>query len=155
MERFWLILGRLLTAQSCQKSYADKRVWPLVFMVGYQVWLRVSPLKSVMRFGKKVKLSPRFIGPFEILDRVREVSFRLTLPPSLSSVHLVFHVWMLRRYIKDESYVISHDSVELRPYLTYEEEPMAILDWQIRKLRTKEIASMKVQWRHWPMEEAT
>ncbi|XP_055824419.1 uncharacterized protein LOC129892937 [Solanum dulcamara] len=108
MEPVWLIQGRLLTAQSCQKSYADKRVRPLVFMVGDQVWLRVSPLKGVMRFGKK-----------------------------------------------DESHVISHDSVELSAYLTYEEEPVAILDRQVRKLRTKEITSVNVQWQHRPVGEAT
>ena len=90
-----------------------------------------------MRFGKKGKLSPRFIGPFEILSRVGEVAYKLALPPSLSAVHPVFHVSMLRKYIPDESHVLSLDSVELGPDLTFEEESIAILDRQVRKLRTK------------------
>ena len=102
-------------------------------------------MKGVMRFGKKGKLSPRFIGPFEILRRVGEVAYKLALPPSLSAVHPIFHVSMLRKYILDESHVLSLDSVELSPDLTFEEEPIAILDRQVRKLRTKEIASVKVQ----------
>ena len=124
-------------------------------MEGDHVWLRLSPLKGVMRFGKKGKLSPRFIGPFEILRRVADMAYKLALPPSLSAVHPVFHVSMLRKYIPDESYVISLDSVELGPDLTFEEDPIAILDRQIRKLRTKEIASVKVQWKHRSVGEAT
>ena len=127
----------------------------VVFMEGDHVGLQVSPMKGVMRFGKKGKLSPRFIGPFEILSRVGEVAYKLALPPSLSAVHPVFHVSMLRKYIPDESHVISLDSVELGPDLTFEEEPIAILDRQVRKLRTKEIASVKVQWKHRSVREAT
>ena len=112
-------------------------------------------MKGVMRFGKKGKLSPRFIGPFEILSRVGEVAYKLALPPSLSAVHHIFHVSMLRKYISDESHVLSLDSVELGPDLTFEEEPIAILDRQVRKLRTKEIASVKVQWKHRSAGQAT
>ena len=108
-----------------------------------------------MRFGKKGKLRPRFIGPFEILSRVEEVAYKLALPPSLSAVHPVFHVSMLRKYIPDESHVLSLDSVELGPNLTFEEEPIAILDRKIRKRRTKEIASVKVQRKHQSAGEAT
>ena len=154
-ERVRLIQSRLVTAQSRQKSYADKRVRPLDLMVGDKVWLKVSPMKGVMRFGKKGKLSPRFIGPFEILRRVGEVAYELALPPRLAAVHPVFHVSMLRRYIPDESHVISYDSVELSSDLSYEEEPVAILNREVRRLRSKEIPSVKVQWRHRPIEEAT
>ena len=77
-----------------------------MFMEGDHVWLRVSPIKGVMKFGKKGKLSPRFIGTFEILSRVGEVAYKLALPPSLSAVHPVFHVSMLRKYIPDESHVL-------------------------------------------------
>ena len=112
-------------------------------------------MKGVMRFGKKGKLSPRFIGPFEILSQVGEVAYKLALPPSLLAVNPVFHVSMLRKYIPDESHVLSLDSVELGPDLAFEEEPIVILDRQIRKLRTKEIASVKVQWKHRTVEEAT
>ncbi|XP_069151952.1 uncharacterized protein [Solanum lycopersicum] len=124
-------------------------------MEGDHVWLRVSPVKGVMRFGKKGKLSPRFIGPFEILSRVVEVAYKFVLPPSLSAVHPIFHISMLRKYIPDESHVISLDSVELGPDLTFEEEPIAIFDKQVRKLRTKEVASVKVHWTHRTVGEAT
>jgi len=123
--------------------------------VGDRVWLQVSPMKGVMRFGKKGKLSPRFIGPYEILERMGEVAYKLALPPSLTAVHPVFHVSMLRKYVPDESHVISVESVELSPDLTFEEEPIAILDRQVRKLRTKDIVSVKVQWRHRSDREAT
>ncbi|XP_069149716.1 uncharacterized protein [Solanum lycopersicum] len=112
-------------------------------------------MKGVMSFGMKGKLSPRFIVPFEILSRVGEVAYKLALPPSLSVVHPVFHVSMLRKYIKDETHVISPDSVELGPDLTYEKEPIAILDRHIRKLRTKELVSVKVQWKHRSVTEAS
>ena len=153
MEQVHVIQYRLLKAQSRQKSYADRRVRALVFMEGDHVLLRVSPMKGVMWFKKKDKLSPRFIGPFEILSRVGEVAYKLALPPSLSVVHPVFHVSMLRKYIQDESHVLSLDSVELGQDLAFEEEPIAILDRQIRKLRTKEIALVKVQWKHRSMGE--
>ncbi|XP_069152940.1 uncharacterized protein [Solanum lycopersicum] len=112
MEKVRMIQNRLLTAQSRQKSYADRRVRALVFMEGDHVWIRVSPMKGVMRFGKKGKSSPRFIVPFEILSRVGEVAYKLSLPPSLSAVHPVFHVSMLRKYIPDESHVLSLDFVD-------------------------------------------
>ena len=102
-------------------------------------------MKGVMRFGKKGKLIPRFIGPFEILSRVGEVVYKLALPPSLSAVHPVFDDSMLRKYIPDESHVLSLDSVELGPDFAFEEEPIAILDRKIRKLTTKEIVLVKVQ----------
>ncbi|XP_055824282.1 uncharacterized protein LOC129892747 [Solanum dulcamara] len=124
-------------------------------MVGDHIWLQVSPMKGVMQFGKKGKLIPRFIGPFEILARVGEVAHKLALPPSLSALHNVFHVSMLRKYVSDESHVLSLDSMELDPDLTFEEEPIAILDRQVRKFRTKEIASVKVQWKHRSIGEAT
>ncbi|XP_069151946.1 uncharacterized protein [Solanum lycopersicum] len=116
----------------------------LVFLEGDHVWLRVSPMKDVMRFGKKGKISPKFIGPFDILRRVGEVAYKLDFPPYFSAVHLIFHVSKLRKYIPDESHVISLDSVELGPDYTFEEEPIAILDRQVRKYRTKNIASVKV-----------
>ncbi|WMV43055.1 hypothetical protein MTR67_036440 [Solanum verrucosum] len=95
-------------------------------------------MKGVMRFGKKGKLlRPRFIGPFDILSRVGEVTYKLALPPSLSAFHHVLHVIMLRKYIPNESHVLALDSVELGLDLTFEEEPISILDRQVRKLRTK------------------
>ena len=128
LDKVRIIQDRLRTAQSRQKSYADRKVHDLAFMVGERVLLRVSPMKGVMRFGKKGKLIPRFIGLFEILDRVGDVAYRLALPPSLLAVHPVFHVSMLRRYHGDPSHMLDFNTVQLDRDLSYEEEPVAILD---------------------------
>ncbi|XP_069144513.1 uncharacterized protein [Solanum lycopersicum] len=108
-----------------------------------------------MRFGKRGKLSPRYIGPFKVLKRVGEVAYELALPPGHSGVHPVFHVSMLEKYHGDGNYIIRWDSVLLDENLSYEEEPIAILDRDVRKLRSKEIASIKVQWKNRPVEEYT
>ena len=110
--------------------------------------LKVSPMKVVMRFGKRGKLSPRYIGPFEVLKRVGELAYELALPPGLSGVHPVFHVSMLKRYHGNGNYIIRWDSVLLDKNLSYEDEPVASLDREIRKLRSREIASIKVQWKN-------
>ena len=96
IEKVALIRERMLAAQSRQKSYADRRRWPLEFEVGVHVWLRISPTRGIRRFGIKEKLNPRYIGSFEILERVGERAYRLALPPSLEGVHSVFHVSQLR-----------------------------------------------------------
>ena len=95
-EKVDLIRKPFLTAQSQQKSYADRRWWPLEFEVGDHVFLKVMPKREVVKFGKRGKLSPRYIGPFKVLERVGAVAYWLALPPSLSSVRVVFHVSMLR-----------------------------------------------------------
>ena len=118
------------------------------FMEGEQVLLKVSPMKGVMQIGKSGKLSPRYIGPFDFLKRVGEVAHELTFPPGLSGVHPVFHVSMLKKYHGDGNYIIRWDSVLLDENLSYEEEPVVILDREVRKLRSKEIASIKVQWKN-------
>ena len=137
------IQEKLLAAQSRQKEYADRKVRDLEFMEGEQVLLKVSPMKGVMRFCKRGKLSLRYIGPFEVLKRVGEVAYELALPPGLSGVHPVFHVSMLKRYHGDGNYIIRWDSVLLDEKLSYEEEPVAILDREVRKLRSREIASIR------------
>ncbi|KAL5555342.1 hypothetical protein UlMin_037578 [Ulmus minor] len=143
------------TAQSRQKSYADKRRRPLEFLVGDSVFLKVAPMKGVMRFGKKGKLSPRYIGPFEILERIGKVAYRLALPPELSYVHNVFHVSMLRRYVSDPSHVLENEPIEVHKDLTYEEQPVQILDRKDKTLRNKVISLVKVLWRNHKVEEAT
>ncbi|XP_070006001.1 uncharacterized protein [Nicotiana sylvestris] len=119
-------------------------------MVGEKVLLKVSPMKGIMTFGKKSKLSPRFIGPFEVLRRIGEVAYELALLPSVSSVHPMFHVSMLRKYIGDPSHVLDFSTVQLDDDLSYDVEPVVILERQVRKLRSKDIASVKVQWRGRP-----
>ena len=88
-------------AKSRQKEYADQKVRDLEFMEGEQLLLKVSPMKGVMRFGRRGKLSPRYIGPFQVMKRVWQVAYELALPPGLSRVHPVFHVSMLKRYHGD------------------------------------------------------
>ncbi|KAK4726801.1 hypothetical protein R3W88_031718 [Solanum pinnatisectum] len=127
----------------------------MAFQTSENVLLKVSPMKGVMRFGKKGKPSPRCIGPFEVLEYVGPVAYRLALPPNLSGVHSIFHVSMLKRYHGDGYYIIKWDTIVLDIDLQYEEEPIAILDRDVCKLRTKEIKSVTVQWKHRPVEEAT
>ena len=100
-EKVATIRERILAAQSRQKSYADRRHRPLEFAVGDFVLLKVSPMKGVRRFGKKGKLASRYVGPFRISERIGAVSYRLELPQSLSSVHDVFHISMLRKHLRD------------------------------------------------------
>ena len=101
-----LIRQRLLKAQSRQKSYADVRRRPLELEVGDHVFLKVMHKRGVVRFGKRGKLSPRFIGPFEILKRIGVVAYRLALPPSMSGVNEIFHISMLRKYTPDPAHVV-------------------------------------------------
>ena len=112
-EKVPIIQQRLKTAFSRQKSYTDPKRKDVSFSTGDLVFLKVSPMKGVMRFGKKGKLAPRYIGPFEIKSRVGEVAYRLVLPPELSRIHPVFHVSMLRKYIPDPSHVIHPQAVEI------------------------------------------
>ncbi|XP_042962447.1 uncharacterized protein LOC122296712 [Carya illinoinensis] len=114
--------------QRRRKSYADNRRRELEFEVGNKVFLRIAPMKGVMRFGKKGKLSPRYIGAFEILDRVGPVAYRVTLPPSLAGVHNVFHVSMLRKYVLDPSHIIDYEPLQIQEDMTYAEEPVRILE---------------------------
>src|SRR5262249_17496635 len=112
-------------------------------------------MKGVVRFGKRGKLNPRYIGPFEILERVEKVSYQLALPLYLSYVHPVFHISMLRKYIPDPSHKLQAPYIKITKYLRYEEIPIAIVDKQIRKLRHKEIPMIKVQWQNHGVKECT
>ncbi|XP_070028921.1 uncharacterized protein [Nicotiana sylvestris] len=111
LDKVKVIQERLRTAQSRQKNYTDRKGHDVSYVVGEKVLLNVSPMKGVMRFGKKGKLSPRFIGPLKVFRRIGEVAYELALPPSLSSVHSVFHVSMLRKYIGDPSHVLDFITV--------------------------------------------
>ena len=101
------------------------------------------------------KLRPRFIGPYEVIEKVGPLAYRLALPPELEKIHSVFHVSMLRRYRSDPSHVVSSETIELRPDLTYEEEPVEILAREVKELRNKKIPLAKVLWRNHKTEEAT
>ncbi|KAL0539797.1 hypothetical protein IC582_024016 [Cucumis melo] len=145
----------MLTAQSRQKIYADERRKDIEFDVGDMVFLKVAPMEGVLRFEKKGKLSPRFVGPFEILERIGHVAYRLTLPPSFSAVHDVFHVSMLRRYVADPTHVVDFEPLQINEDLSYEEQPVEILAREVKMLCHRGISLVKVLWRNHRVEEAT
>ncbi|XP_017978282.1 PREDICTED: uncharacterized protein LOC108662432 [Theobroma cacao] len=126
-----VIREKMPMAQSHHKSCTNNRCKPLEFEVGDYVFLKISPTKRVKRFGKKGKLSPRYIDSFEVLKRISIVAYHLALPPNLSNVHLVFHVPMLRKYVPNPSHVIWYDEVQLQNGLGYKEQPIAILGRQV------------------------
>ncbi|XP_070004629.1 uncharacterized protein [Nicotiana sylvestris] len=155
MEKVKIIKERLKAAQSLQKSYSDVHRRDFEFKVDDWVVLKVSPMKGIMQFGKKGKLSPRYVGQYKIIQRIDQVAYKLELPPELSLVHPVFHVSILRRVVGDSSAIVPVETIEVNEELSYEEVPVAILDRQVRKLRYKKIASVKLLWRNQQVEEAT
>ena len=154
-EKVKVIRERMKAAQDRQKSQADAKRQDREFSIGEHVFLKVSPWRGVKRFGKRGKLSPRFVGPFEILDRVGNLAYRVALPPDWEQMHNVFHVSLLRRYVRDPSHVIQYERVQPSADLSYEEVPVEILDRREQKLRTKVVPLVKVLWRNHAVEEAT
>ncbi|XP_016743218.1 uncharacterized protein [Gossypium hirsutum] len=123
--------------------------------MGHLVFLKVSPWKKVLRFGLNGKLSPRFIGPYQIIKRVGIVAYQLELPLELNCIHDVFRISMLRRYRSDPSHIIPVEEIEVRPNMTFEEESVQILNRDVKVLRRKSIPLVKVLWWNHNMEEAT
>ncbi|XP_038874969.1 uncharacterized protein LOC120067488 [Benincasa hispida] len=150
-----LIRENLKTARDRQKSYTDKRRRDLEFEVGYQVFLRLSPCKEVLRFGRKGKLSPCYIGHYEIIERVGPVAYKLQLHPELTCIHNVFHVSTLRKYIPDPMHVLVEQPIQLKENLSYEEETVQILDSKEQMLRNKIIPLVKVLWNNHGAGEVT
>lgn len=151
MEKVQLICERLKTAQSRQKSYSNVRRRDLEFEVDDWVFLKFSPMKWVMRFGNKGKLSPRNISPYQILRQIGKVVYELDLP---TAVHPVVHVSLLKKCIGDPLLIVHFKSVGVKDILSYEEVPVKILDRHVRRLRNKEVASVKVLWRSLSVERA-
>ncbi|KAL4378458.1 hypothetical protein GQ457_02G023120 [Hibiscus cannabinus] len=154
-EKVKLISKRLKAASDRQKSYANLKRREVEYAVGDKVFLKVSPWKKVMRFGRKGKLSPRYIGPYEIVGRVGPVAYRLLLQPELERIHDVFHVSMLRKYRSDPPHVMPVEEIELNLDLSCDEEPIEILASDSKVLRGRTIELVKVKWRHRGVEEAT
>ncbi|WVZ76544.1 LOW QUALITY PROTEIN: hypothetical protein U9M48_024511 [Paspalum notatum var. saurae] len=154
-EQVKLIHGNLKRAQSRQKSYSDKRRRPLVFELDDHVYLRVSPMKGVHRFGVKGKLASRYVGPFKITEQCGPVAYRLELPPHLAAVHDIFHVSQLKKCLRVPEEAVDTSQVQIEPDLTYEERPIKILDQKQRATRRKAINFYKVQWSNHSEEEAT
>ena len=128
---------------------------PLEFEVGDHIFLKAIPKRGVVKFGKRGKLSPTFIGPFKILERTGTVAYRLTLSPSMSGVHEVFHVSMLREYTPDPAHVVDWGQIEVDTDGTFEEGPRCIVCIRDQVLRRKTVRLVRVLWRHYGVEEST
>ncbi|GKD45123.1 putative reverse transcriptase domain-containing protein, partial [Tanacetum coccineum] len=133
------IKNRLLTARSHQKSYADRRTKPLEFKVGDMVLLKVSPWNSAVRFGKRGKLSPCYIGPFKILDRVDHVAYTLELPKELKGIHSTFHFSNLKKCLVEGDIVVPMDEIQLDDKLHMIEEPVEIANREVKRLKQSQI----------------
>ncbi|GJT74475.1 hypothetical protein Tco_1041200 [Tanacetum coccineum] len=129
-----------------EMSYANVRRKPLEFQVGDRVMLKVSPQKGVIRFGNRGKLNHRYIGPFKILDRVGPVAYKLELPKELSNVHSTFHVSNLNKCLSDESLIIPMKELRLDDKLNFVEEPIEIMDREVKQLKQSRIPIVKVRW---------
>nr|GEX99815.1 reverse transcriptase domain-containing protein [Tanacetum cinerariifolium] len=138
------IKGRIQAARDRQKSYADLKRKPMDFQFGDRVMLKVSPWKGVVRFGKQGKLNPRYIGPFKVLSKVGDVAYRLELPQQLSRVHNTFHISNLKKCLSDESLVIPLEELRMDDKLHFVEEPVEIMDREIKQLKKSRIPIIKV-----------
>ncbi|GKC14919.1 putative reverse transcriptase domain-containing protein [Tanacetum coccineum] len=145
-EKIFKIRDRMQAARDRQKSYADKRRRPLEFEVGDKVMLKVAPWKGVVRFGKRGKLNPRYVGPFRIIERIGPVAYRLELPQELSRVHNVFHVCNLKKCLSDDTLVIPLEEIQLDDKLNFVEEPVEIMDREVKQLKRSRIPIVKVRW---------
>ena len=154
-EKVKVIRDNLKKARDRQKRYADNCRRDLQFEIGDRVFLEISPWKGVLRFGKRGKLSLRYIGPYEIVSKVGPVAYRLKLPPELSRIHDTFHMSMLRKYIPDPSHVLREQPTQLKENLTYEETHVQIVDRKELVLRSRVIPLVKVLRKNHEREAAT
>ncbi|GJZ55456.1 putative reverse transcriptase domain-containing protein [Tanacetum coccineum] len=138
------IKSRIQAARDHQKSYADVRRKPLEFQVGDKVMLKVSPWEGVLRFGKRGKLNPRYIGPFKIIAKVGTVAYRLELPEMLSRVHSTFHISKLKKCIADEPLAIPLERIQVDDKLHFIEEPVEIMDREVKRLKQSRIPIVKI-----------
>ncbi|GKA32798.1 hypothetical protein Tco_0719165 [Tanacetum coccineum] len=145
-DKVVLIKEKLKAARDRQKSYVDFRRKPLEFEVGDRVLLKVTPWKGVVHFGKKDKLAPRYVGPFEILERMGLVAYRLRLPEELNSVHDTFHVSNLKKCLADTNLHVPLDEIKVDKTLCFVEEPVEIMDREVKRLKHRKIALVKVRW---------
>ncbi|GJR49774.1 putative reverse transcriptase domain-containing protein [Tanacetum coccineum] len=141
------IKDRLKAARDHQKSYVDKRRKPLEFSVGDYVLLKVFPWKGVVRFGKKGKLAPRFVGPFKIIEKICLVAYRLDLPEELNGVHDTFHVSNLKKCLADPTLHVPLDEIRVVAKLNFLEEPVEIFEREFKKLKRSRIAILKILYR--------
>ncbi|MCQ7285395.1 hypothetical protein NP026_23855, partial [Salmonella enterica] len=145
-EKIAQIRQRMAAARDRQKAYADKRRKPLEFQVGDRVLLKVSPWKGVVRFGKRGKLNPRYVGPFEIIEKIGKVAYKLNLPAELGAVHNVFHVSNLKKCLSDETLIIPFKELTIDERLQFVEEPVEITDRDVKVLKHTRIPLVRVRW---------
>jgi hypothetical protein len=145
----------MLTAQSWQKSYADVRRRDLEFAVGDEVLLKVSPMNGIVYFGIKWKLSPKYIGLYLITSQVGSSAYHLQLPESMAGVLPVFHVFILRKYIKHPEPKIEADLIIIQPDLSIYSQPMHVLEFSKRVMRNCTIKYVKILWSNQTEREAT
>ncbi|GJR03367.1 putative reverse transcriptase domain-containing protein [Tanacetum coccineum] len=145
-EKIIQIKQRMQAARDRQKSYADLKRKPMEFQVGDKVMLKVSPWKGVVHFGKQGKLNPRYVGPFKVLEKVGEVAYKLELPEELSRVHNTFHVSNLKKCYADEPLAVPLDGLHFDDKLQFVEEPVEIMDREVKRLKRSRIPLIKVRW---------
>ncbi|GJR78204.1 putative reverse transcriptase domain-containing protein [Tanacetum coccineum] len=145
-EKIFQIKQRIQAARDRQKSYADVRRKPLEFQEGDKVMLKVSPWKGVIHLGKWGKLNSRYIGPFKVFAKVGTVAYRLELPQQLSRVHSTFHVSNLKKCLSDEPLAIPLDEIHIDDKLYFVEEPVEIMDREVKRLKQSRIPIIKVRW---------
>ncbi|GKD98816.1 hypothetical protein Tco_1382713 [Tanacetum coccineum] len=145
-DKVVLIKEKLKAARDRQKSYVGNRRKPLEFEVGDHVLLKVSPCKGVMHFGKKGKFALRYVGPFEILERISPVAYRLRLPKELSEEHDTFQVSNLKKCLADANLHVPLDEIKIDKTLHFVEEPIEIMDREVKTLKRSKILIVKVRW---------
>ncbi|GKE05341.1 putative reverse transcriptase domain-containing protein [Tanacetum coccineum] len=145
-EKIIQIKQRMQAARDRQKSYADLKRKPMEFQAGDRVMLKVSPWKGVVRFGKRGKLNPRYVGPFKVLEKIGSVAYKLELPQELSRVHNTFHVSNLKKCYSDEPLVVPLEGLHVDDKLQFVEEPVEIMEREIKRLKRSRIPLVKVRW---------
>ncbi|GJX06970.1 putative reverse transcriptase domain-containing protein [Tanacetum coccineum] len=143
-EKIIQIKQRIQAARDRQKSYADLKRKPMEFQVGDKVMLKVSPWKGVVRFGKRGKLNPRYVGPFKVLEKIGSVAYKLELPQELSRVHNTFHVSNLKKCYSDEPLAVPLEGLHIDDKLQFVEEPVEIMEREIKRLKRSRIPLVKV-----------
>nr|GEX49753.1 putative reverse transcriptase domain-containing protein [Tanacetum cinerariifolium] len=145
-EKMVQIKQRMQAAHDRQKSYADLKRKPMEFQDGDKVMLKVSPWKGVVRFGKRGKLNPRYVGPFKVLERIGDVAYKLDLPEELSRVHNTFHVSNLKKCHADEPLAVPLDGLHFDDKLHFVKEPVEIVDRKVKRLKQSRVPLVKVRW---------
>ncbi|GJU83869.1 hypothetical protein Tco_1291415 [Tanacetum coccineum] len=145
-EKIIQIKKRMQVTHDRQKSYADLKHKPMEFQVGDKVMLKVSPWKGVVHFGKQGKLNPRYVGPFKVLEWVGDVAYKLELPQELSRVHNTFHASNLKKCYADEPLAVPLDGLHFDDKLQFVEEPVKIMDREVKRLRQSRVPIVKVRW---------